>query len=185
MHMTEYFTYSEKKSKEKIFAELNSYVSKRTENHECISKIRWMEGEKYVYPCEEDAEEAISRIDLESGLYDDCIAVKFRKVEEDRNLRAKACAAWAAYHEAENVVVAKSFKAQLVGCKKCGSRLNREYLKSNFCPLCGADMRSETELHRIQRLREKAEDAEKKIIEAKRKSKKGKVYWLVKIEWHE
>lgn len=134
MHMTEYFTYSEKKSKEKITAELNSYVSKRTENHECISKIRWMEGEKYVYPCEEDAEEAISRIDLESGLYDDCIAVKFRKVEEDRNLRAKACAAWAAYHEAENVVVAKSFKAQLVGCKKCGSRLNREYLKSNFCP---------------------------------------------------
>lgn len=105
-----------------------------------------MEGEKYVYPCEEDAEEAISRIDIENGLYDDCIAVKFRKVEEDRNLRAKACAAWAAYHEAENVVVAKSFKAQLVGCKKCGSRLNREYLKSNFCPLCRADMRSETEL---------------------------------------
>ena len=60
-----------------------------------------------------------------------------------------------------------------------------EKMESNFCPLCRADMRSETELHRIQRLREKAEDAEKKVIEAKRKSKKGKVYWLVKIEWHE
>ena len=183
-HITQYFTYGEKTSKEKISAELNSYVSLRTqkEGGGGIGKIRWMEGEKYVYPCEEDAKDAISRLD--KGWYD-CIAVKFRKVEENRDLQAKACAAWAAYHEAEKAVVAKSFKAQLVGCKKCGSRLNREYLKSNYCPLCGTDMRSETELHRIQRLREKAEAAEKKITEAQRKSKKGKVYWLVKIEWHE
>lgn len=40
----------------------------------------------------------------------------------------------------------KAAKSKTLGCKKCGSSLNRMYLKGYFCPLCNGELRTETQL---------------------------------------
>lgn len=55
-----------------------------------------------------------------------------------------------------------NFKARLVTCEQCESKINREYIKESMCPVCGHDMRSKTALqsvesknNRIKRYRDK------------------------------
>ena len=48
------------------------------------------------------------------------------------------------YEEYEREHSVLAFKAAYVSCTKCGSKLNREYLKSDTCPICRTDMRSDT-----------------------------------------
>ena len=54
-----------------------------------------------------------------------------------------------------NHVAAKDFKSEFVGCKHCGSKINREYIKSNACPVCRGDMRSDTTQKRLENMRAK------------------------------
>lgn len=83
----------------------------------------------------------------------------------------------------------KDFKSQYLGCKKCGSKLNKDYLKSNKCPLCHEDMRSDTVLKNIARLRNLEKELGKAIREeelrlSEKAGKKCEILWLVKVEYH-
>ena len=42
-------------------------------------------------------------------------------------------------------------KSSLIGCKHCGSKIAREFLKNDYCPVCGTDLRSETVIKTIAR----------------------------------
>ena len=78
-------------------------------------------------------------------------------------------------------------KSEYIGCKNCGSKIARKYLRRNFCPVCDADLRPETTLNRIAALRTKAEKSSDALkAELTKQALKAKnVRWLVKIEFHE
>ena len=62
-----------------------------------------------------------------------------------------------------------NFKARLITCETCESKINRTYIKGSICPVCGNDMRSKTAIKtienkraRIQRYKDKLYDEWKK-----------------------
>lgn len=57
----------------------------------------------------------------------------------------------------------KTFTSKTIGCKKCGSSLAKDYLKSDICPLCGNDLRSPTTIERENALKQKVELMEKQL----------------------
>ena len=54
------------------------------------------------------------------------------------------------YIEKNHVMTSRT--SEYIGCSCCGSKLKRELLKSDFCPLCKADLRSNTIQETIQRM---------------------------------
>lgn len=185
----EYRDYDFKSKKEWIEGELSTYVRGVCyQEGGKLSRIRWLEDT--IYPNEESAVEAIKAND--KGFYD-CIAVPFRAPGDNdwddtklKELVRNQSAAYSAYKTASCLVVATELKAQYIGCKKCGSKLARKFIKSNYCPLCGEDMRSKTELLHLARLKQKADAASlavKKRQDALTKKSKN-IRWLVKIEYH-
>ena len=65
----------------------------------------------------------------------------------------------------------KSFKAAFIGCQCCGSKINREYLRNDHCPICRAELRSETVIKTIKSYDCKILNMEKKFQEEKSKQK--------------
>lgn len=74
-------------------------------------------------------------------------------------------------------------KAELIGCKKCGSKIAKKYLSGACCPVCREDLRSDTVKERLKsfdaRLAKIQED-----IRKERQKLSGKEAWLVKWEYH-
>ena len=153
------------------------------------SDIRWLE---FVCADEKSAEEYIKNHD--KGWYD-CLAVKFKKVDnvkktkKHEDLERRYNETVTQLSQIEGTVFCKDFKSQYLGCKKCGSKLNKDYMKSNKCPLCGEDMRSDTVLKNIARLKALEKELGKAIREeelklAEKVGKKCEILWLVKVEYH-
>lgn len=84
-------------------------------------------------------------------------------------------------------VIYTDAKAEYIGCKNCGSKIARKYLRRNFCPVCNADLRPETTLNRIAALKEKADKSSDTLkAELTKQAMKAKnVRWKIKIEFHE
>lgn len=79
----------------------------------------------------------------------------------------------------------KTFKAAYIGCPCCGSRLNREKLHGEKCPLCYEDLRAKSTLERIEGFKKKEKELRAQLEEEKQKDKKNvSVKWLVKFEYH-
>lgn len=79
----------------------------------------------------------------------------------------------------------KSFKSQFIGCQCCGSKLNKDRLRNDRCPLCLTDLRAESTLERIKSFDAKRKDLEAKIaIERQKQKDKAQIVWLVKFEYH-
>ena len=153
------------------------------------SSIRW-----YDETCEdyESARDFLSRHDR--GWYDQ-LAVKYKHFDKPiaskrlSDLKAKESEVRQKLRELESKVAFTEFKSQYISCKKCGSKLNKDFIKRNYCALCGNDMRSDTTKNAIARLTEKVKSLEKDVREeekklAVKKAKEAKEYWLVKIEYH-
>ena len=68
----------------------------------------------------------------------------------------------------------KNAKSKLIGCTKCGSKLNRKYINHNgACPLCSNSLLSATAKKRIQVSWDKAKKAEKEFKGYKPKTSKS------------
>ena len=65
----------------------------------------------------------------------------------------------------------KTFSAKNIGCKKCGSSLAKEYLKSDVCPLCGTDLRSQSTIDGENQMKAKIDELKKRILEARAANK--------------
>lgn len=192
MHNIEHYEYPIAKKQTAIESELNAHVKRKTWEEGgggLYGSIRWHDEVCDDYA---SAMDFISRHD--KGWYDQ-LAVKFRRFDKPLNskrldeLKAQLRETSDKQRELENKVAFTEFKAQYISCKKCGSKLNKDYIKSNFCPMCRNDMRSDTTKNAIAKLKEKYEtlvaavrEEEKKL--AQKKAKDAKVYWLVKIEYH-
>lgn len=187
MHNVEYRIFKKDVNKSKAQKELNDYVSRETwqeGGHGLGQDIRWYENK--VYGSEDEAKDAIEKLDR--GWYDQ-LAVLYEhhsnprdtKVIEMQNKRAKL---FTEYLEKDRAVYAKTLKSKFIGCKHCGSKLAKDYLTRNYCPVCKAEMRPEHVLKAIESAKNKWQKLDSQIDEYIRKKGKKDVRWLVKIEYH-
>jgi len=103
-------------------------------------------------------------------------ALEYRKKREETMQKKKE------YADAHSV---KRQKAAYVGCSACGSKLNRERLRGELCPLCNTDLRAKTTMERIKAYDQKIAELDVKAErEHEKDKKKAKIMWLVKYEYH-
>lgn len=106
------------------------------------------------------------------------IVIPFLEVKEvketskKKNLKERIEAEKKKYEEYAKKHSVLAFKAAYVSCPKCGSKLNREYLKSDMCPICRTDMRSDTTQSTLARYSEKIHDLRNEYKKLNREEKK-------------
>lgn len=194
-HNINYFDYPENVDKNKVINELETYVS-----HEAwqegghLGHIRWIPG-----PVCESRDDAVKYIEAHDKGWYDCLAVRY--LEPDFQKKSKAYIelqqrykkAYDRYSTLNEEEYASTVKSAFIGCKTCGSKLSRKHILerrhgaySNFCPVCGADLRSPTMQDRIKKAREAMCEIQKKLEQEERHMAKrnGDIRWLVKIEFH-
>lgn len=66
----------------------------------------------------------------------------------------------------------KNFKAKLITCQKCESKINKKYIFGNTCPLCRHDLRSKTVIETTQRYQNNIQKLTDEIRQEKLKQKK-------------
>lgn len=143
-----------------------------------------------IYNTIEEAEKAIE--DMNLGSYHD-VAVPYYSAlnhvptKKVQNLieRIQKNQDSSKEYQLKNTV--KNHKAKLITCKKCESKVAKDYLVSEFCPVCKSDLRSDYIQERIKKFTD--DDCKLKnelSIEKEKSSKKNKgiVHWLVKVEVH-
>lgn len=128
---------------------------------------------------------------VDKGYYDG-IAVKYRNISAltDTNVISDLRAAISdIMFEKNNYIYehsVKKRKASYISCQSCGSKLNKEKLKNERCPLCNTDLRSVSTLERIYAFDKQIDECRIKIHQEQLKQKdKAPVEWLVKYEYHE
>lgn len=197
-HNIEHRDYSIKTSKDKIFSEIDSYVRGCTwqEGGSGIDKIRWLETKT----CN-NYDEALEYLRSHDKGWYDCLAVQYKKYPDTKLEPSKKMTDLAQKINAERVKSAdyekahsvKTFKADFVGCSSCGSKLKRELLQTEKCPLCRADLRGKTTIETLAKYRAKieelttAQEVERKKQQAdyeKKQEKNAETRWLVKFEYH-
>lgn len=187
MHNIEHRDYPENVNRNEVKASLDNYVAHADWQEGCsglYKNIRWEAG--IICPSEESAEKWLEEHDR--GDYDN-LAVRYRapkgtskKLEE---LQKKRSEKWEEWYKEEYKKYFADFKSTLVTCKECGSKVNVQYIISHDCPVCKADMRSNTEKKRVAALKTAEEKLESAIAaENERLAKRGEIRWLVKFEYH-
>ncbi len=189
-HEIMHWTYPYNCDKRKVSAEIDEYVRKKCweeGSSGLYGCIRWIDST--TYNSYNAAVEAINSIDRNN--YDQ-LAVPFLELphgvtsKKIESLKIKIKETYKQYNALNGEVAIKSFKAQYVACKGCGSKLNKDRLNSNFCPLCRTDMRSETTQNKIKALYQKWQDLQVELRKEEETlaTKKGVKKWVVKFEYH-
>ena len=77
----------------------------------------------------------------------------------------------------------KDQKADFIGCRKCGSKINKTYIQANRCPVCDFDLRSDTFKKRLAGYQQKIDKLVQELNEEKKKNTaKAPVKYLVMYE---
>lgn len=185
MHNIEYYDYKENVDKKEVYADLNEYVEHQTwaEGGSGLETIRW---NNHVCGSYSEAKEWITKNDR--GWYDQ-LAVKYlspvsKKSKKADELALKVKETFDAYNKKNNELYVKTRTSEFIGCSSCKSRLAAKYLKGNFCPICRADLRSDTILKSISAAKKRWENAQKTFDEYIQNHSEKETRWLVKIEYH-
>lgn len=190
MHQIDYLTFEESKTRQEIVDKCNARAENNSDSGSGLYYgIKFIDR---VFDTYEDAESYIEEIDNDTYSRYNNYAVKYKQATSTpntkayENAKAKSISAFNEYRKASNKVHYKGIKSQFVACKKCGSKLSTTYIDTNKCPLCNTELRPQSTLDAIDRLRKAYEDAQKKIevLEKEWTQKHNKVKWLVKIEYH-
>lgn len=78
-------------------------------------------------------------------------------------------------------------KSKLVGCKKCGSHINKDYVgEDNKCPCCGNYLYSETDKFTLKRYQSNIDEWEDKLkwLREKAQKKSNSTMWFVSTMYH-
>lgn len=189
MHNIMYYEYDENINRDYVQRHINYEVKQGTYaegGHGIYRPIRWLES---LGVCA-DREEAERVIEINDRKWYDQLAVRFYEPvhgsagKGEETLKEKRGACMDAFMAKERIIWAQTVKAEFVGCKACGSRLRRQNIKVNRCPLCGADLRPQTMLKEVEAAKARLVKAEAALKEYIAKHSKKKVMWLVKIEFH-
>lgn len=188
-HNIEYFEYDENVHRGWVQKDLDTYVAIADRQEGCSGlnqSIRWLECLP-IFQDRDAAENAITNHDR--GWYDQLAVRYYEPIRDNANkkvqeLQQKVRDAYDAYLKKDRPIWAQGVKAEYVSCRKCGSKLKREYIKTNRCPVCGSDLRPDTTLKAVEGAKEKHKKAQKALDEYIKAHSKKKVKWLVKIEFH-
>lgn len=93
------------------------------------------------------------------------------------------------YNDLRNKIHYANVKASFVSCPSCNSKINKEFIKWNYCPICRNDMRPKSTLDTIKRYEEICNDLKKQLkietLKLQEKNKKKAITkWLVRFEYH-
>lgn len=82
-----------------------------------------------------------------------------------------------AYYNAHNV---QNLQAKYIGCKHCGSKVNKDYIHNNSCPVCHNNMLSDTVQKRLDALNARIDGLKTSIVaEKERRAAKAPTRYLV------
>lgn len=188
MHGITYLIYDSKESWSSISSKARKECANRSEyGHDSGSITKYSHIAK-------NKEEAIEYLKSKDTGWYDCIACQFyefpnlsSKVVESLDNKIKELNN--KYFELNNTIHYANVKASFVSCPSCNSKINKDFIKWNNCPICRIDMRPKTILDRLAQYKEKIKSLEiEKNNEIKhlqeKNIRKAKVKWLVKIEYH-
>ena len=187
-HNIEHFTYPKNVDKAAVQKKLDNYVALEDWQEGCSGlyhNIRWLEDK--VYDNCDDALEAIEKLDR--GSYDN-LAVLFNERSTDRHdpklaeLEQKEREAEKEMNRRSHILYADTVTAAFIGCKKCGSKLARKYIRGNACPVCSNDLRPEHMIKSFNVAKNRWLKAKENTRNYINRHGKATVMWLVKIEYH-
>lgn len=134
-------------------------------------------------------EEAKAFIEQQYDYHRHCTGVRYLDYPETKSskkmedLKRRIAETQQKYTDYTNSHMVYDQKAAYIGCDKCGSKINREYLKgNNYCPVCHADMRSATVLNTLNGYLKKVKELSAQLKEeTKKQAEKSKptVMWYV------
>lgn len=78
----------------------------------------------------------------------------------------------------------ENHKAEYITCKGCGSKINKQYIRTHTCPLCHEDLRSETDKNKEIRLEERSDKIQDDLDKMIQKAKDYEVRWMVQVQFH-
>lgn len=170
-----------KKELNKAYAQIGTSVRHNSDLEEfpnmgdCINEIKLLDNT--IYGDVDQARDHINdKYDSWSRKYN--VAVAFKDTSKAKstikiiNLEQRIDKEREKLDSYKNAHSVNNYKAKLVGCPKCGSKINKDYVHRDRCPLCGQDLRSRTTIKTINRYNSKIKELEKQVKEEKSKQNK-------------
>ena len=190
-HNIDYRSYPENVDRQKVLDDLNHYVAMedwQEGSGGLLHGIRWYD---FTPPCEDYSAAMKFLKKNDKGNYDN-LAVRYFVYEQNERGKKRidaaktACVdAYRKYQAKEDVLYPTTITSAFVGCKACGSKLSREHLHSNYCPVCRADLRPETTKNAIAAAKKRWKDAQVRVEQAEKANRgRAKHMWLIKFEYH-
>lgn len=172
----------EAKSLKELFASAQDFVEKETDRY-LIPNPKYSKNQMaihydVVFSNRKDAEKWIfkheTRRNPDHAVRYYAETAEMKKIKKEIQKRKE---------EREKYIADNSIKKRAsayIGCQNCGSKLNKEMLKGEKCPVCGSDLRSKTTLNRIDSYDKRIKNLEKKYKEAEKKQRN--LVWIAKVE---
>lgn len=189
-HNIKYFEYNEDVDRKKVEAKLNNYVAHEDWEEGCSglnSPIRWIESCGVL----NNYDEALAYIKSHDKGWYDSLAVRYKafdgtKTSAQKKAEEKFDIAKKKYLDLSNKFHFENQKAAFIGCPHCGSKISRQHLDDNCCPVCDMDMRPKSTLDTLARYEANLGKAKSALLQEQKKTlvKYSKTKWLVKIEYH-
>ena len=190
MHQIEFLTFDKNMSKKEISSHCD--LRARTEENDYTG------GLPYPIEWKENGSPFDSYDDAYEYLEDNCcdgwykqVAVLYRdlnsvkETKKAKDLKSRIIELNNKYQLLNSKIHYKDVKSAFISCKNCNSKINKDYLNSNFCPICHADLRPESTKQRLENMQKNIKNLQKELHKEKLKQKsKAKIKWLVKIEYH-
>lgn len=185
-HITEYHEYDVNLPQEEIVEALRESVEQSGGNS--FSPIVWHKTRPF--PNEMSAQAFLEKQTASC-------AVQYRSVQQNavskkyESLLARQEKLLERYKELNEKPYAATVTSEFIGCRKCGSKLSREYLLKrkvsvNNCPVCMQDLRPAKTQDAIQKVRANIDEVCAKIRHEQIKSARNStdIRWLIKIQLH-
>ncbi len=176
-HCTDYIVVDNKKDIMGAAQDFAFYNTDRYENpsgryHRKIDVLESTVYEDYDSACTKADELSVTR-----GSYNDFAIPFYESIKQEptkqmQNLSKrleKIIKDKCEYDEKHSI---KNLSSKLISCKNCESKLAKDFLKGNKCPVCGKDLRSQYILDRIKKYDDDYKKVNKQLIEIEQKRNK-------------
>lgn len=181
MHERQFWSYPINVSQTKVLKEVQYRADLEGDHKGQVKGIAWS---SLIFPNFDKAQEYL----LNCGKN---MAVQYKDLPKEepkavQTAREKVKETEHKYFDADRKFHFENVKSEFIGCKKCGSKINRTYLKKNYCPICNNDLRPNTTLEKIGKYKAEWEKAKNNLNEEinKAKAKNCEMKWLVSFEYH-
>jgi hypothetical protein len=140
-----------------------------------------------IQASQEDADEKLNALYTKYGREYD-YAVRYydtgKESKKEQDLQRRITELESKYKKYVALHSIHTLKADYIGCPNCGSRLRKDLLKGESCPLCRYDLRSKTTKETLDNYISKMGELEKQLRAEKTKNHSKNVCWAVHAEMY-